>query len=152
MKNRDLVSSIVWIVLGGLFAVGGLQHGLMRRGVPGPGFLPFFSGVALIFTSLFILIPALRRNATPEKIDFSPEQGSFKKVLLALAALVVFGMGMEYAGFALTTFLFMLLVPRIMDRTRWFFLASMAFVTAVASYLLFVVLLELNLPKGLLEF
>jgi hypothetical protein len=33
MKNRDLVSSIVWMVLGGLFVVGALQEGLMRKGV-----------------------------------------------------------------------------------------------------------------------
>jgi hypothetical protein len=42
MKQRDLVSSIIWMALGGLFVAGVLQQGLMRRAVPGPWFLPFF--------------------------------------------------------------------------------------------------------------
>ena len=70
MKHRDLVSSIIWMALGGLFVVGALQQGLMRRGVPGPGFLPFFSGLALIFVSLFVLIPALGQRGKAESSEF----------------------------------------------------------------------------------
>jgi putative tricarboxylic transport membrane protein len=152
MKNRDLVSSIVWMALGGLFVAGALQQGLMRRGVPGPGFLPFFSGIALIFISLFVLIPALRTRETAVKVAFFPERDSFRKVLLALVALVAFGIAMEYAGFLMTTFFFMLFVTRIMEPKGWRLVTVLAFLTAILSYLLFVVLLEVQLPKGLLGF
>jgi putative tricarboxylic transport membrane protein len=152
MKNRDLVSSIVWMALGGLFVAGALQQGLMRRGVPGPGFLPFFSGIVLIFISLFVLIPALRARETAEKKAFFPERDSFRKVLFALAALVAFGIAMEYAGFLITTFFFMIFVTRIMEPKGWRLIIVLAFLTAVLSYLLFVILLEVQLPKGLLGF
>jgi putative tricarboxylic transport membrane protein len=152
VKHRDLVSSIIWMALGGLFVAGALQQGLMRRGVPGPGFLPFFSGIALIFVSLFVLIPALHKRETAGNGAFFPERDSFRKVLFALVALVAFGVVMEYAGFLLTTFFFMLFVTRIMEPRRWRFVAVLAFLTAVLSYLLFVVLLEVQLPKGLLGF
>jgi len=151
MKNRDLFSSIIWIIIGGLFVVGAFEHGLMRRGIPGPGFLPFFSGAALIFTALFVLIPALRRKEKlPENI-LSIERGSFTKILLAVGALVAYGIVIEYAGFFLTTLFFMLFALRLKE-TRWRFITSLALVTAAVSYLLFVVLLELQLPKGLLGF
>ena len=151
MKNRDLVSSIIWIIIGGLFVAGAFEHGLMRRGIPGPGFLPFFSGVALIVASLFVLIPAVRmKEKLPENIP-SKERGSLKKILLAVVALVAYGIVIEYAGFFLTTLFFMLFVLRLME-TRWFFIAWLALATAVVSYLLFVVLLELQLPKGMLGF
>lgn len=152
MKNRDLVSSVVWIVLGGLFVVGALQQGLMRKGIPGPGFLPFLSGVALIFASLFVLIPALRKQETTVNGAFFPERDSFRKILLALVALVAFGVVMEYAGFFLTTFLFMLFVTRIMEPNGWRLVTVLAFLTAAMAYLLFVVLMEAQLPKGLLGF
>jgi putative tricarboxylic transport membrane protein len=152
VKHRDLVSSIIWMALGGLFVAGALQQGLMRRGVPGPGFLPFFSGIALIFISLFVLIPALRKRETSGNGAFFPERDSFRKILFALAALIAFGVVMEYAGFLLTTFFFMLFVTRIMEPKRWRFVTVLAFLTAVLSYLLFVVLLEVQLPKGLLGF
>jgi putative tricarboxylic transport membrane protein len=152
MKNRDLVSSIIWIVLGGLFVAGALQQGLMRKGVPGPGFLPFLSGVALIFASLFVLIPALRQRETAGNGAFFPERDSFRKILLSLAALVAFGVVMEYAGFVLTTFFFMLFVTRIMEPNGWRLVTVLALLTAAMSYLLFVVLMEVQLPKGLLGF
>ena len=153
MKNRDLVSSVVWIVLGGLFVAGALHHGLMRRGVPGPGFLPFFSGLALIFVSLFVFIPALgQREKAESREDFFPERDSFRKLLLALVALVAFGAAMEYAGYLLTTFFFMFFVTWIMEPKGWRIFSVLALLTAVLSYLLFVVLLEVQLPKGLLGF
>jgi putative tricarboxylic transport membrane protein len=153
MKNRDLVSSVVWMVLGGLFVAGALQQGLMRRGIPGPGFLPFVSGLALIFVSLFVFFPALGRKERAEsKEDFFPERDSRRKLFSALAALFAYGAGMVYAGYLLTTFLFMFFVTWIMEPAGWRTFALLSFLTAVVSYLLFVVLLGVQLPKGLLEF
>ena len=148
MKNRDLVSSIIWMALGGLFVAGALQQGLMRRGVPGPGFLPFFSGLALIFVSLFVLIPALGQRGKPESGNFFPERDSFRKIQLALIALFAFGIAMEYVGYLLTTFLFMFFAARLMEPKGWRTTTLVALLAAVVSYLLFVVLLEVQLPTG----
>jgi len=152
MKNRDLMSSIVWMALGGLFVAGALHQGLMRRGVPGPGFLPFFSGLALIFISLFVFIPALSRKKVLESGKFFPERGSFRKFLLALVALLAFGVAMEYAGYLFTTFLFMFFTARLMEPKGWRTTILLAFSTAALSYLIFVVLLEVQLPRGILGF
>jgi putative tricarboxylic transport membrane protein len=152
MKNRDLLSSILWMALGALFVAGSLQQGLMRRGVPGPGFLPFFSGLALVFISLFVFIPALSRGIKVEAGNFFPERDSLKKLLLALAALVAFGVAMEYAGYLLTTLFFMFFTARIMKPKGSRMILVLAVLTAVLTYLLFVVLLEVQLPKGLLGF
>jgi putative tricarboxylic transport membrane protein len=151
MKRRDLLSSIIWCVFGALFTLGSIGHGLMRNGIPGPGFLPFFTGIALIFASLFVLIPAVRKREKSKEPLFPVERGTFKKILFALVALVAYGMIMQYVGFFLTTLLFMLFVPRLMN-VRWPTVALLAIITAVASYLLFVVLLELQLPRGFLDF
>jgi putative tricarboxylic transport membrane protein len=153
MKNRDLVSSVVWITMGILFVVGSLQLGLMRRGIPGPGFLPFFSALALIICSLFVLVPALSQKGREKgSEDLFPEPGSLRKVLLALFALVAFGAALEYAGYFLSTFFFMFFVTWMMEPKGWRMFTVLALITAVTSYLLFVLLLEVQLPKGLLGF
>jgi putative tricarboxylic transport membrane protein len=152
MKNRDLVSSIVWMAFGGLFVVGALEQGLIRKGIPGPGFVPFLTGLALIAVSLFVLIPTLRRGNDNQGSAFFPERGSFKKIMFALAALFGYGMALSYLGYLLTTFLFMFSMGRLMESKGWFATTLLALLTAVLSYLLFVVLLEVQLPQGPLGF
>ncbi len=154
MKNtrRDLVSSVIWMALGALFTVGALQQGLMRKGIPGPGFLPFLAGLALIFTSLFVLIPALRRREEAAENEFFPERDSIKKLSLALVALLAFGFAMLHMGYLLTTFVFMLFMTRIMEPRSWLTSVWVALLTSALSYFLFTVLLEVQLPKGVLGF
>jgi putative tricarboxylic transport membrane protein len=152
MKKRDLVSSVVWMVMGALFMAGALQQGLMRKGVPGPGFLPFISGLALTVISLFVLIPALGRREQEKGIPFFPEKNSLKKLSLALCALFAFGFALLHAGYVLTTFVFMLFMAQIMEPRPWLTAVLMAFLTAGLSYLLFVSLLEVQLPEGVFGF
>lgn len=142
------------MAFGILFLVGAWQQGLMRKGVPGPGFLPFISGIILIALSLMVFIPALgdkkEERGAGEKGKFFPERDSPRKILLALAFLSAYGISLEYAGYLLTTFLFMVFISRLMEPERWRTVLILAFSTSVLSYLLFVVLLEVQLPKGIL--
>ncbi len=152
MKHRDLVSSLVWMAVGGLFIVGALQQGLVRKGAPGPGFLPFFSGAGLIFVSLFVFIPALTQREKSRGGPFFPEQDSFRKLVWATIALFAFGFALEYVGYAVTTFFFMYFTARLMKPKGWRTSVLVALLTAGLSYLLFVVSLEVQLPQGLLGF
>lgn len=152
MKYRDVVSSIVWAGLGGLFVFGALQQGLMRKGVPGPGFLPLLSGLALIFVSLFVLIPALRQREKGKSSDFFTGSGSLRKLGLALISLLAFGIALYHLGYLVTTFLFIFFMARLIERKRWSTTSLLALMTAVVSYLLFVKLLEVQLPAGPLGF
>ncbi|MBI5968485.1 MAG: tripartite tricarboxylate transporter TctB family protein [Deltaproteobacteria bacterium] len=154
MKNRDLFSSLFWMAFGVLFLVGALQQGLMRKGVPGPGFLPFISGIILISLSLMVLIPALRKQKKERgawgREKFFTERDSLKKILLALMALFAFGFSLGYAGYLITTFLFILFIMRLMEPIIWRTVLITAFATVIFSYLLFVVLLDVQLPQGIL--
>ena len=140
------------MAFGGVFVVGALQHGLTKRGAPGPGFLPFLTGLALIFVSLFVLIPALSQREKAESSDLLPKRDRFRKPLFVLAVLFTFGVAMKYLGYLLAAFLFMFFVGRVMESKGWRTTALLALVTAVVSYTLLVVLLEVNLPRGLLGF
>jgi hypothetical protein len=153
MRNRDVVSSLVWLGVGALFLIGSLREGLFRKGIPGPGFLPFITALFLIALSFMVFIPALAEKG-PGKgkkgEGFFPEKDSREKVLRGLAALFLFGAALEYIGYLGATFLFLVFTARIMERGKWKGPLILAVFTAVGSYLLFVVLLQVPLPQGFL--
>jgi hypothetical protein len=153
VKNRDLLSSLFWMGFGALFLIGALKQGLIRKGIPGPGFVPFIVAIILISLSLMVFIPALGKrregSQTTESPKFFPEEESFKKIFLALIALFVYGVALEYGGYILTTFAFMLFMSRLIERIKWIKVLAIAFLTAVLSYLLFFAL-EVQLPEGIL--
>jgi putative tricarboxylic transport membrane protein len=153
MKNRDVFSSLFWMGFGAVFLIGALNQGLIRKGIPGPGFVPFIVAIILISLSLMVFIPALGRkrgeSETTGKPGFFPEKDSLKKILLALVALFAYGAVLEYGGFILTTFVFMLFMSRLIERIKWIKVLAIAFLTAVLSYLLFYAL-EVQLPQGIL--
>ncbi len=156
MKSRDLQSGLFCLVLGLIFGAASLQQGLMRKGVPGPGFLPFFTAILFIGLSLGVLIPALRRgkgqgNAQPSP-RFFPEKDSARKILLGLLALFAYGFLLSFAGYLVTTVIFMLFILRLVEPVPWKTVVWTAVATGVVSYLLFVVLLEVQLPQGLIGF
>jgi len=151
MSRRDIWSGLVWLGVGIIFVVGSLRAGLFRKGIPGPGFLPFIIALSLIVLSFMAFFPALSRKKedAAEVENFFPEKESFKKVLLGLMALFAYGFALEYTGYLITTFVFMIFTSRIMERGKWTGPLIMAVLTAVLSYLLFVSL-EVQLPRGVL--
>jgi hypothetical protein len=151
MKNRDVLSSLVGLGVGFLFIAGSLHEGLFRKGIPGPGFLPFFTALILIALSSMVLFSALfgrKEKGEKPSENFFPEKDSFSKLLLALSGLSVYGIALEYIGYMGATFLFLILTSRILERKKWKGPLFLAASTALLSYLLFVVLLEVQLPRG----
>ncbi len=152
MKNRDLASSLFWIGLGAVFVIGAWQQGLIRKGIPGPGFLPFICGIILIGLSLMVLVPALRTGPGEKRgagKKFFLEKGSLRRLSYAMAFLVGYGIFLPIAGFILTTFVFMLFMFRLMEPQKWSRVFLLAASTAALAYFLFASL-EVQLPQGIL--
>lgn len=148
MKKRDLISGIFWIGFGAVFVIGGLQQGLVRQGIPGPGSLPFIVGLISIGLSLVVVVQALTKESIPSK-KFFPEKSSLRKLILALVSIVGYGLLLKSLGFMLTTFLFLVCVLALVGREKWVTALSFSLLTAVLSYLLFTAL-QVELPRGIL--
>lgn len=147
MKNRDLISGIFWMGFGAFFAIGGLQQGLVRQGIPGPGSLPLIVGLISIGLSLVVVVQALGKESASSK-KFFPEKSSLRKLILALVSIVGYGFLLKSLGFMVTTFLFLLFVLALIGREKWVTALSFSLLTAVLSYLLFTAL-QVELPRGI---
>jgi putative tricarboxylic transport membrane protein len=148
MKNRDLISGLFWMGFGAVFAIEGLQQGLVRQGIPGPGSLPLIVGLISIGLSLVVVVQALTKESAPSK-KFFPEKSSLRKLILALVSIVGYGLLLKSIGFMATTFLFLLFVQALIGREKWVTALSFSLLTAVLSYLLFTAL-QVELPRGIL--
>jgi putative tricarboxylic transport membrane protein len=147
MNRRDLISGIFWMGFGAVFAIGGLQQGLVRMGIPGPGSMPFIVGLILIGLSFIVFFQAFSSKSVPEEKIF-PQQSSLPKLILALISLFIYGFLLKPIGFVLTTFIFLIFVLRLIGHERWIAVVSFSLLTAILSYLLFTAL-QVELPKGI---
>ena len=152
-RDRDVTSSVFWAVVGILFCIGGIHYGLRRSGIPGPGFLPFVTGLILVALSLILLISRLlrKRDEADSAGEPMPRGQALTRILKALGALCLYVLILEHLGFMLTTFLFMVLVLRLEPR-RWIFIIPAAIGTTAFFFFLFKVLLKVPLPPGILGY
>ena len=136
MKNRDLISSLFWAAFGAVFAIGGLQLGLVRQGIPGPGSLPFIVGLILIGLAVILLIQAGAHKSIVSERIFAERQ-TLKKFGLAVAGLIGYGLVLKTLGFTLVTFLFLFFALRFIGRETWVMSLVFSFATVLVSYALF---------------
>lgn len=149
-QNRELIGGLFWLVLALGYVFESLRQGLMLRGVPGPGFLPFLCGVILAVMSGSIVVKAIIKRHSDEKDGgIQPfDVAGLVRIIIAVTALFGYSFLIEHLGFAVTTFLFMLVTLRIMEPKSWKFTIGVSFIVSVISFVLFVLLLEVPLPKS----
>ena len=79
------------------------------------------------------------------------ERGRRKtKVLYVLGILLVYAFFFPLLGYLLSTFLFLLLLNPVIEK-KWSFVLAGALLVTLASYLVFDVLLQAQLPRGIWE-
>ena len=117
-------------------------------GAPGPGFFPRALGSLLALVSVGLLVRSLRLDPAVDEVVAL----GHRHIALTLVALVGLGLMLEYAGYVLSATLFMLVLLRAFSTLGWTRSMLAAGATALVSYFLFVHLLSVMLPAGLLQF
>ena len=138
--SRDRVSGLFWLAVATLVGAQGfaLKLGTLNR--PGPGFFPFWGAVVLGALSIVLLVRARRASA----LAFSARSWTLPVVAGALLGYVLL---LETLGFVTVTFLFLLLLFRLV-RKGWVVSGLCALVGAGACYALFQLWLKTQLPRG----
>jgi putative tricarboxylic transport membrane protein len=149
MKKLDLIASTFWLIVGLLICEESWRINLGQFRNPGPGFLPFGAGLILAGSALAVLLKTLRGESTGDHA-FWAERGRWRKVLLTLASVFVYGLLLEPLGFLLTTFLAMGFLFRVIEPQKWRTVVAGALIAAVGAYLIFKTWLQVELPKGFL--
>lgn len=146
IKKRDMIGFFFFIVVGLSFALGSLQYGSIFSEIPNAAFFPFAGGVILVTLSLILLIPNIKQKEFRQKEDFFPQADSWKRLSKVVVILCFYGVVLEYLGFVIATFVFMILVLKFIERPSWKMTLITSFATTGFCYVIFKILLKVQLP------
>jgi hypothetical protein len=142
-SQKDFWSGLMFIVVGGGFAIGALNYTFGSSARPGPAYFPFGLGVLLAILGGMILFEAL----TIETEDGEPI-GAFawKPLLVILVSVAVFGFGLPRLGMFISLPLLVLMSAYASDEHTWLGSLINAAVLTLMSWLIFVKGLNLTIP------
>ncbi len=122
-----------------------------------PGTWPGVIVVLLIVCIAFNIVKIIRKNRGNEdfslKAFFSTIPGFLKsKVFIGIVIVVVLSFLLEPLGFMVTCFLFLISYGLLLDDRKYVRLVIFAVVVTLVLYICFGVLLQVNLPRGMVPF
>lgn len=146
-----MIPALIWVVLGIAVTVRSykLQLGSLQN--PGLGLMPFLLGIILFLCSLIIVVRSLmavRHKARQENKGMWSDI-EFKRIIVCLSSLVGYGLILETVGFVVSTFLLLFVLFKVIGSRKWLFSLITSLIVVVLSYLLFVVLLDVEMPSGI---
>jgi len=151
MKNNDQRSSLFWLAIGLAIALYSVKYGLGKFSSPGPGFVPFLSGLALAGLALVVFLQQLSKGSR-EKLKDLWVKKNWPSIMMVMTALVLYTILFRFLGFLLATFLLTAFLLRVMEPLSWKKVLAGAIGAAIGSYAIFQLWLEAQLPAGFLGF
>jgi putative tricarboxylic transport membrane protein len=143
---------IIWIVIGGSICFLSGRIGLGSFHEPGPGFVPFASGLSLVVIGLIMTLSKKFSNPASDG-DHGASRPFLRlpkfSLVYTVLVLVGYGLVLDLLGYLITTFLvmFALFYDRAANRFLPSVLASL--LTVVSTYLIFETWLRVQLPRGI---
>jgi putative tricarboxylic transport membrane protein len=123
--------------------------GIGPLNAPGPGFFPALIGGVFSLLSMALFITTFLAKDQPSEVrSFWKEKKSWRRVLLSLLSLVFYLISLNYLGYRITTFLFILFLLKFVGKRRWGSSILIALLVSWGSYVVFKTGLGVSLPKG----
>jgi hypothetical protein len=144
VKNRqDLLSGLLFMAFGLIFAIGALAYPLGTPARMGAGYFPLALG--LILTAMGAAV-ALRAFGGPAEIGRSIGTVKLRPLVILLGSILLFGVLLPKIGFIPATFLLIIGVAFAGDEFRWREVLPLAVGVAVVGWLIFVRGLGMIIP------
>lgn len=143
------VIGVIFLLAGLVLVLGSLGFpDAVGRGDPGPDFVPRLVGAGLILCA----IPHLIRVPAPAGADEQyPERAALVRIGLVFLAMVAYAYLLRELGFILTTILFILATLWLAHARKPLLLILIPLLTAMGLHLIFAEMLNVPLPRGLIE-
>jgi len=151
MKNNDQRSSLFWLAAGLAIALYSGNYGLGSFSSPGPGFLPFLTGLAIAGLALVVFLQQLSSRSREKMTDLW-RRGNWPNVSMVMGALVLYTLLFQFLGFLLDTFWLIAFLLRVMEPMGWKKCLTGAVAASGGAYLVFQIWIKAQLPAGVLGF
>lgn len=118
------------------------------RSDPGPAFIPLLIGIGLTVGSLVHL---WQRPAPDSPNEAYPDRSALLRITAVVTLIVLYAVVLRELGFIATTIVFLAAALYLAHARRLLILLIVPVVTSVGLYLTFTELLNVSMPRGLLE-
>lgn len=117
---------------------------------PGAGVFPMVVGAMLAFTSLATLWEGWRTN-TGERVELPAGQDR-QRLLALIGSLLLYILVLPWLGQILASTLFLILLMRVLSEVSWPRVIAYSLAISLSLYGVFVLLLNVPMPRGILAF
>jgi putative tricarboxylic transport membrane protein len=148
VRNGEAISGAVLAALGAYIFVQSRAYDYYTADGPGPGFFPTWYGVAMVVLALALIVTSVRKGGEGRPLDWrgiARALGTWAAFAASVALMGTLGFVLSFAllTFCVVTFVF----------KRSLLIAGLtAAGAALAFHVVFPVILEVQLPTGLLGF
>lgn len=151
MRTVDsLAGSLALVLLGVAIAIYAREFDLGTFAQPGAGFMPALAGLVIAGSAAVGIFEAIRGHGHAPQGEALWNLPTLWQHALVLAIVSAFGALLETVGFVLCAVVLIVVAARVLGREPWRDSLVWAVVLTAASYVLFAVLLKVELPRGLL--
>lgn len=152
MNFRDQLSGLFWLAISIFVCAEAIRIDIGTFHSPGPGFLLFWSGVTFGTFSIILVVTSILKKSGEGKVKNLWKGMNWSKVILVLAFLFIYAILLQRLGYLIATFGLMTLTFGIVGKARLWIQVMTAAITVLATYIIFYVWLEVQLPKGIFGF
>jgi len=152
MGRADRISGVFWLLFSVSIGIESYRLGLGNLHEPGPGFIFFWTAVAMGILSIVVFIREWFEKKTGEREGPIFGKENILKIILVLLSLFLYAFFMEGLGFIPITLLLFIFLLGMIEKKRWVFTIFVSVAVTGISYLVFEIWLKSQLPKGILGF
>jgi putative tricarboxylic transport membrane protein len=153
VRSVKICCSLFWILFSVVMSGEAFRLPMGEMRDPGAGFFPLLIGLVTGLLALIALVQSLgkkEKNHAPAPRTTEPFR--WWNLVVITAALIAYALTLTTLGFMINTFLFMLILLKVIEPQTWKKAVLAALITAVTSDLFFNVLLGAQIPSGILGF
>lgn len=147
--KAEQAGSLFWLAIGLISIYGSIRLGLGVLREPGSGFLSFLAGSFLGLMALILFFHSfLRGRGLSAKVSALWEGVNWRRPVIVSLLTLGYIIFLERLGFFITSFLLIFVILKWLENFLWKKAILIPALTLGASYLLFILFLKVNLPKG----
>lgn len=156
MKRILVYCNLFWLFLSLLTCIESYRVRLGTINKPGSGLFPFSVGFVMLVLVLISLFQSMRTKgdiiSSEGAGETSGERFRWWNILIILGAIIVYALTLEKVGFLINSFLFIVLLLRVIQPQTWKISIIAGLISAVAADLIFNVVFRAQIPSGILGF
>ncbi len=149
-RRIDQISGLIWLMVGIFVIVESRDLLYTDEFGPGPGFFPFWLGLAVALLGVGLLLHKTFHREDEERISFSGKHAALQMILV-MASFFVFVFLISKTGFYLAAGLLFLVLLWVVEKKGWKLSLIIAILAALAVWGIFGVALKIELPRGFFD-